>query len=57
MIDNPKTTDEQAEVLFESFEKLVDEDQMGRRFKVLGITDAAVEVAPGFWQASDTDQH
>jgi SAM-dependent MidA family methyltransferase len=38
LFDLPSTSDEQAEMMFESFKMLVSPEQMGKKFKTLCIT-------------------
>ena len=41
-------SEEQQEVLFESYERLVEDDQMGAIYKVMGIVHESVDAAsPG----------
>eukprot|EP01034_Spumella_vulgaris_P021762 gene21762-27818_t len=47
LLDAPSTTMEQANVLVNSLEKLVDPAEMGKRYKVLAITSPGLSV-PGF---------
>ena len=39
LINDENTTDEQAELLVESFKKIVHPDEMGKKFKVLGMSN------------------
>jgi len=50
LIDLPSTSDEQAEALFESMKRLVDPQEMGRKYKVLGLCSPQVDPlkVPGF---------
>ena len=44
LIDKDETSDDMAEVLVDSFQKLVDPAEMGSRFKVLTITDPKLDL-------------
>lgn len=48
LIDKDETTDEQAEELFLGLQRLVSPEEMGERFKVLGVVSGDNEGAPGF---------
>ena len=42
LLNHPSTSDEAAELLVASFKKIVDENEMGKRFKVLGLSNIKV---------------
>ena len=46
LIESDDTSDEQAEALVASFERLVDPEQMGERYKVLAFVDARQTAPP-----------
>ena len=50
LIDDENVTEDQAEDLFNAFERLASPDHMGERFKVLAITenDSTKRCLPGF---------
>jgi len=48
LIDKDETTDEQAEELYTGLERLVSPEEMGERYKILGIVSGANVTAPGF---------
>ena len=48
LIDNDETTDEQAEELYLGLERLVSFEEMGERYKILGIVSGSKVDAPGF---------
>jgi hypothetical protein len=45
LINLPSVSEDQAELLYQSFSKLVAEEEMGKRFKVLGIASPGLNVA------------
>ena len=46
LLESDNTSDEQAEELVESFERLVDPEQMGERYKVFAFVDAGQRAPP-----------
>jgi NADH dehydrogenase [ubiquinone] 1 alpha subcomplex assembly factor 7 len=47
LLESPSVTDDQAEALVLSYERLVDPQQMGERYKVLAIIDEEQPLPPG----------
>jgi len=48
LIEQPEVTDEQANMLYSSYERLVDDEQMGRKYKAFAITQKNIPEPPGF---------